>query len=277
MGYSFNLPKKLRYFFHIGYKGAQYHGWQKNGKVLSVQQVIEEKLAQVLKIETPINGCGRTDAQVNASQFFFHADIDQKCDETFLFRLNRILPEDIAVFEIIQMEGLPHARFDAIERKYDYFIHTQKDPFLSQNSSLHLNLNLNFEALKKATDLLIKYHDYRPFCTSPDKNEHTVCHVNKAVWYVKESGNQLRFQITSNRFLSKMIRILVGQLLKVGKGELSVDDFENYFIQKETPKILSPAHPQGLYLSKVTYPYLDLNPKTHFLGLDKIGENWKAI
>lgn len=267
----------MRYFFHIGYKGAQYHGWQKNGKVLSVQQVIEEKLAQVLKIETPINGCGRTDAQVNASQFFFHADIDQKCAETFLFRLNRILPEDIAVFEIIQMEGLPHARFDAIERRYDYFIHTQKDPFLSQNSSLYLNLNLNFEALKKATDLLIKYQDYRPFCTSPDKNEHTVCHVNKAVWYVKESGNQLRFQITSNRFLSKMIRILVGQLLKVGKGELSVDDFENYFIQKETPKILSPAHPQGLYLSKVTYPYLDLNPKTHFLGLDKIDENWKAI
>jgi tRNA pseudouridine38-40 synthase len=267
----------LRYFFHIGYKGEHYHGWQKNGKIISVQQIIEGKLAQILKTPTMINGCGRTDAHVNASQFFFHADIDKKLDETFLFRLNRGLPDDIAVFDIILLEGLPHARFDASERKYDYFIHTQKDPFLSRHSSLYLNLKLDFESLRKATDLLTKYQDYRPFCTSPDKNEHTICLVKDATWYLSENGNQLRFQITSNRFLSKMIRILIGQLLKVGKGDLSVADFENYFIQKETPKILSSAHPQGLYLSKVTYPYLDLKPKTQFLGLDKIDEKWSAI
>ena len=267
----------MRYFFHIGYKGQNYHGWQKNGKVSSVQQIIEEKLAQVLKLPVMINGCGRTDAQVNASQFFFHADIDERLDETFLFRLNRTLPDDISVFNIMLMEGLPHARFDAFERKYDYFIHTKKDPFLSNHSSLYLNMKLDLEILRKATELLTKYQDYRPFCTSPDKNEHTICHVNDAVWYISENGNQLRFQITSNRFLSKMIRILIGQLLKVGKGELSFDQFENYFITKETPKILSPAHPQGLYLSKVTYPFLDLPAATPFLGLDKIGENWKAI
>lgn len=267
----------MRYFFHIGYKGQNYHGWQKNGKVKSIQHIIEEKLAQILKFPMQINGCGRTDAQVNASQFFFHADIDKKLDDTFLFRLNRTLPDDIAVFEIIEMKGLPHARFDAFERKYDYFIHTKKDPFLNNHSSLYLNLNLNFELLKKASDLLTKYQDYRPFCTSPDKNEHTICHVKEASWFVNHSGNQLRFQITSNRFLSKMIRILIGQLLKVGKGELSLLDFENYFITKETPKILSPAHPQGLYLSKITYPYLDLEPKTSFLGLNKIGNDWKAI
>ena len=267
----------LRYFFHIGYKGENYHGWQKNGKVISIQHIVEEKLAQILKFPVMINGCGRTDAQVNASQFFFHADIDKKLDETFLFRLNRSLPDDIAVFDIIPMEGLPHARFDAFERKYDYFMHTKKDPFLSKHSSLYLNMNLDLALLKKATNLLTKYQDYRPFCTSPDKNEHTICHVSDAVWYVSKNGNQLRFQITSNRFLSKMIRILIGQLLKVGKGELSFDQFENYFITKETPKILSPAHPQGLYLSKITYPYLDLPLATQFLGLDKIGENWKAI
>ena len=267
----------MRYYFHIGYHGECYNGWQKNGEANSVQKVIEEKLAQVLKTTIPINGCGRTDAQVNASQFFFHADIDKIIDGSFLFRLNRILPDDIAVFEVIPMEGLPHARFDAVERKYDYFIHTQKDPFLYKHSSLYLDLKLDLKALKKATDLLCKYKDYRPFCTSPDKNEHTICHVKNAVWYVAENGNQLRFQITANRFLSKMIRILVGQLLKVGKGELSVTAFENYLLTKETPKILSPAHPQGLYLSKITYPYLDLAPETDFLGLDKISENWKAI
>jgi tRNA pseudouridine38-40 synthase len=267
----------LRYFFHIGYKGQNYHGWQKNIKVNSVQQIIEEKLSQILKFPVMINGCGRTDAQVNASQFFFHVDVDKRLEETFLFRLNRTLPDDIAVFNIILMEGLPHARFDAFERKYDYFIHTKKDPFLSNHSSLYLNLHLDLELLRKATDLLTKYQDYRPFCTSPDKNEHTTCHVNDAVWYVSENGNQFRFQITSNRFLSKMIRILIGQLLKVGKGELSFNQFENYFINKETPKILSPAHPQGLYLSKITYPYLDLQLATQFLGLDKISKNWRVI
>lgn len=267
----------MRYFFHIGYKGLNYHGWQKNGKVLSVQQVMEEKLGQILKYPIAINGCGRTDAQVNASQFFFHADIEKDCDATFLFRLNRILPSDIGVFDIIPMEGLPHARFDAIQRQYDYFIHTYKDPFLSDFSTQNLGLEIDVEKLKVATSLLLKYNDYRPFCTSPDKNEHTICHVSGAKWLISSNKKRLRFQISSNRFLAKMIRILVGQLLKVGKGELSLADFENYFINKETPKILSPAHPQGLYLSKVTYPYLDLKPHSDFLNLNFEESNWHLL
>lgn len=267
----------MRYFFHIGYRGANYHGWQKNSKVNSIQQVIEEKLSQVLKTPTFVNGCGRTDAQVNASQYFFHTDVDAECDETFLFRLNRILPDDIAVFEIIPIDGLPHARFDAIQRRYDYFIHTYKDPFFNVCSSQFLNLDLDFENLKQATSLLTKYNDYRPFCTSPDKNDHTICHVSEAHWLIKNNGNQLRFQISANRFLSKMIRIIVGQLIKVGTGKLSVDAFENYLINKETPKILSPASPRGLYLSKVTYPYLNLPPRTAFMGLDFEDDGWEMI
>lgn len=267
----------MRHFFHIAYQGKNYNGWQKQQDNFSLQQVLEERLSQVLKTPITIVGCGRTDAKVNASQFFFHADLAQAADENLLFRLNRILPPDIAVFDIIQMENLPHCRFDAIQRQYDYFIHTYKDPFLSDFSSLYLGLTLDFEQLKRATDLLSQYEDYRCFCTSPDKNEHTICRVSFAAWFVSEDGNQLRFQISSNRFLGKMIRIVVGQLLKVGKGELSVEDFESYLINKETPKILSPAHPQGLYLSKVTYPYLDLAPKTDFLGLQKVSKDWKLI
>ncbi|HEX7367661.1 MAG TPA: tRNA pseudouridine synthase A [Pelobium sp.] len=267
----------MRYFFHIAYRGAAYHGWQQNPTATSIQQVIEQKISQVLKTPVFVNGCGRTDAQVNASQYFFHADIEAACDETFFFRLNRILPDDIAVFEIIRMDGLPHARFDAVQRSYDYFIHTYKDPFLNLSSAQFLDLDLDFEKLKEATALLIKYNDYRPFCTSPDKNVHTICHVSAARWLKKASGRQLRFQISSNRFLSKMIRITVGQLINVGTRKLSVADFENYLINKQTPKILNLAPPRGLYLSKVTYPYLDLAPKTEFMGLHFGDDGWVEV
>lgn len=267
----------MRYFFHIAYRGANYHGWQRNVEVISLQQVVEEKITQVLKNPSFINGCGRTDAQVNASQYFFHADLEIECQETFLFRLNRTLPDDIAVFDIIPMEGSPHARFDATQRRYDYFIHTYKDPFLNVCSSQFLDLNLDFDKFKKATALLTQYNDYRPFCTSPDKNAHTICRVSEAKWLTKADGKQLRFQISSNRFLSKMIRIIVGQLIKVGTGEISVEAFENYLINKETPKILSLAPPRGLYLSKVIYPYLDLTPRTEFMGLNFGDDGWELI
>jgi tRNA pseudouridine38-40 synthase len=153
----------LRYFFHIAYQGKNYSGWQKQRHIFSVQQVLEDKISQVLKTPIAIIGCGRTDAKVNASQFFFHVDIEASVDEYFLFKLNKALPPDIAVFDVILMKGQPHCRFDAIQRKYDYFIHTYKDPFLSDCSALYLNLNLDFEQLKKATDLLVQYKDYRCF------------------------------------------------------------------------------------------------------------------
>ncbi len=267
----------MRHFFHIAYQGKNYNGWQKQKDNFSLQQVIEDKLSQVLKTPIVIIGCGRTDAKVNASQFFFHADLEKIYDEHLLFRLNRILPADIAVFDIISMENLPHCRFDAIQRQYNYYIHTYKDPFLSDFSALYLGLNLDLIKLKKASSLLTQYEDYRGFCTSPDKNEHTICRVSEAKWLIAENGERLCFQISSNRFLSKMIRIVVGQLIKVGKGELSVEAFEQYLINKETPKILSPAHPQGLYLSKVTYPYLDLSPKPSFNNFHSENNTWKVL
>jgi tRNA pseudouridine38-40 synthase len=229
-----------------------------------VQQVLETALGQLLKSPVNIVGCGRTDAQVHASQFFFHADIEKEWDFDLLFRLNKILPDDIAVFDIIRMDGLPHARFDAIQRSYDYFIHTYKDPFLSNFSSLYLETNLNLDKMMAAVALLPLYNDYRAFCKMPERIEHTICNVSSAGLYVDGSGDKIRFHISANRFLSKMIRIIIGRLLEIGRGDMSVDEFESYLISKETPKIIIPAYPQGLYLSKITYPYLDLPARTTF-------------
>ncbi len=254
----------MRYFFHIAYHGTNYCGWQKHPDGLGVQQVLETALGQLLKITINIVGCGRTDAQVHASQFFFHADIEKQWDFDLLFRLNKILPDDIAVFDIIPMDGLPHARFDAVQRSYDYFIHTYKDPFLSNFSSLYPEAGLNFDKMKAAVALLPQYNDYRAFCKMPDRIEHTTCNVSSAGLYVDNTGDKIRFHISANRFLSKMIRIIVGRLLDISRGDMSVDEFESCLISKETPKIIIPAYPQGLYLSKITYPYLDIPARTTF-------------
>ncbi len=269
----------LRYFFHIAYHGTHYSGWQKHPGVLNVQEVLQTALSRLLKYPVDINGCGRTDAGVHASQYFFHVDIEKEWDFDLFFRLNKILPDDIAVFDIIPMQGLPHARFDAVQRSYDYFIHTYKDPFLSGFSSFYLDHQLDLDKMKAATALLPLYNDYRGFCKTPDRNDHTICNVSSAGLFIDASGDKLRFQISANRFLSKMIRIIMGRLLEIGRGQMSVDEFEHYLINKETPKIIIPAYPQGLYLSKVTYPYLDMPQRTSFSAILQNNNDveWQAL
>jgi len=269
----------LRYFVHIGYNGLQYNGWQKQAGVSNIQGVIENALTGIFKIPVAINGCGRTDAQVHASQFFFHMDLAQDWDFDLVFRLNKMLPMNIAVYDIIPMEGNPHARFDAVQRAYDYFLHTYKDPFLNGLSSYYLLDKLDYSQMQAAVALLPLYKDYRAFCTHPDKYEHTLCFVRSASLMVDQNGEKLRFQISSNRFLGKMIRIIMGQLLKIGKGLMSVDEFESHLISKQTPALITPAHPQGLYLSKVTYPYLDLKPRADFSAIlqKQADMNWTKL
>ncbi len=267
----------MRYFLHIGYHGAQYSGWQKHPGMLTVQQVMETAISKVLKTPVAIIGCGRTDAQVHASQFFFHMDIEGGLGFDPLFRLNKLLPPDIAIFDIIAMEGLPHARFDAIQRTYDYFIHTYKDPFLNRFSSMYLEKNLDVDKMKAAASLLPLYNDYRAFCTSPDKNEHTICNVTSAALFTDQTGNRLRFHISANRFLGKMIRIIVGRLLDIGTGVSSVDEFEGQLTNTKTANNIKPAYPQGLYLSKITYSYLNLPPHTTFISMLQHDVCWQEI
>jgi len=254
----------LRYFLHISYNGNNYRGWQKLPGIISVQQVIETTLSQVLKEAISIVGCGRTDAQVHASQFFFHFDIDQEWDFDLLFRLNKCLPKDITVYDVIRMNGLPHARFDAIQRSYDYYIHTQKDPYFVGLSSFYPLTNPDLKKMKEAIDLLTRYNDYGCFCKSPLKYSHTICIISEAKLFSDIHHSRLRLHISANRFLAGMIRIIMGKLLEIGNGELTVAEFEQYLKKKVTPKTIIPVYAQGLYLSKVTYPYLDLPPRSIF-------------
>jgi tRNA pseudouridine38-40 synthase len=248
----------LRYFFHIAFIGTNYIGWQKLPGITTIQQTIEDAVSKVIKQQITIVGCGRTDTGVHASQYFFHADINQPWNNDYLYRINKCLPDSIAVYDIIPMNGLPHARFDAIQRQYDYYIHTYKDPYLSNVSSLYLINDLRIDKMQQAVELLPKYNDYHAFCKSPTKNKHTICEVSEASLHVNDKSNRYRFHITSNRFLSGMIRIIVAKLLEIGQGELSVEAFEDLLKGKKAATNIKLAYPQGLHLSKITYPYLDL-------------------
>ena len=203
----------MRYFLHIGYNGNNYRGWQKLPGIISIQQVIETTLSRILNEPVSIVGCGRTDAQVHASQFFFHFDFGKEFNFDLLFRLNKCLPHDITVYDVIRMEGLPHARFDAIKRSYDYYIHNHKDPYLIGLSSFYPVSNINLTKMGEGVSLLTNYNDYRCFCKSPLKYEHTICNVSKAQLFSDIHKTRLRFHISSNRFLAGMIRIIDGKLL----------------------------------------------------------------
>ncbi|MCY1514224.1 tRNA pseudouridine synthase A [compost metagenome] len=265
----------MRYFFHIAYNGSHYNGWQKHPKAHSVQEVIEKKLSEVFKLPLTINGCGRTDAKVHASQYFFHVDIEPSWDFDLVFRLNKLLPHNIAVFEVIPVAEKAHARFDAVQREYSYYLHTYKDAFLSQLSSFYLLPHLNINEMARAAALLPNYTDYRAFCTSPDKYDHTLCYVKQASIAISPDEKQLRFHITANRFLTRMIRIIMAKLLLIGQGLMSVDEFEDLLRTCQIPSTLEAAHPTGLYLSKISYPYLNIPAQRSFCGVADL--NWVRL
>lgn len=261
----------MRYFFHIGYDGTHYGGWQWQVDVESVQGKIEEVLKNVFKKDIVVYGCGRTDSGVHASQYFFHIDIDEAIDFDFKFRMNKNLPDDISVWDILEMKDNQHARFDAISRTYDYFIHFNKDPILKKYSSYYDYKSLNTEAMRTAASLLMKYDDFRSICRQPDLHNHTICKVTYAHLYVDELNERMRFTITANRFLRGMVRLCVSFLLQIGRGQMSLEEFEFMLSNQIVRPVNRISHPNGLYLSKVEYPYLSIPSRTDLCYFLKTG------
>jgi tRNA pseudouridine38-40 synthase len=247
----------LRYFVHTGYNGTNYKGWQRQPGVTTVQEVLENAFQSVLEQSIACIGCGRTDAGVHASQYFFHFDCMEPLPEDFIFVINKVLPDDIAIFDIIAVDGYPHAQYSATQRTYEYLIHTQKDPFIAPLSALYLLPHLNFGAMCMATSMLLAYDNYSAFCRSPLKNKSNTCTIESAQLFTNDRNDKLRFQIKSKRFLQGMVRLIVQRLIDVGTGEISIMEFEAYLAGTVTPKKVRAAYPQGLYLSKVIYPFLN--------------------
>ena len=267
-----------RYFFHIAYKGTNYRGWQKQSKVATVQQLIEDRMQSVFKRKVHCLGCGRTDAEVHASQYFFHADMQETIHEDFLTVFNKILPGDIVLYDIIPVSGTPHAQYSALERTYDYFFHTQRNPFLADISSYYEFDHFDLVEMNRAAKILYNYKDYRAFCKTPDRHDNTLVNVKDVKIFCNQDQTRYRFQITADKFLKNMIRIIVHNLMEIGNGKLSIEEFENFLIQNRPPKYFNLAYPQGLYLSKIKYPFIDIHSKTEMFSPVFLSENqWELL
>ncbi|MGL1885888.1 MAG: tRNA pseudouridine(38-40) synthase TruA [Reichenbachiella sp.] len=262
----------MRYFIHLGFDGSNYSGWQRQEQTRNtVQEVIEQTLARLFKKGVSAYGCGRTDTGVHASQYVIQINLDEAPSFDLKFRLNKNLPDDIAVFEIIAVNEDQHCRYDAVSRTYDYFILWKKDPVLIRYSSFYEDLTLDFNLMRKAAALILEVRDFKPLCKQPDSYNNTLCQVSKCDLFINEEQGRMRFTITSDRFLRGMIRICVFFLLEVGSGKMTLDEFREILYQEKESKEKAPAYPNGLFLSRVEYPYLELNDSNNLIRMLKVG------
>lgn len=242
----------MRYFFEIAYHGKNYAGWQNQANAITIQSIIENALSQIFRKEIKIIASGRTDTGVHCEQQFFHCDLDKPFEyENMIIKLNSFLPRDIVVKSIRKVKPEANARFDAVERTYDYRITRKKNPFL-EGLAWHYFRPVDVQTMNKAAALLIGEHDFECFSKVHTDVNHFLCNIKKAGW--KEDGEMLEFTITANRFLRGMVRSIVGTLIDVGSGKTSMKEFQSIIHSRDRKKAGPNVPPQGLYLTKIKYP-----------------------
>lgn len=248
----------MRYFFEISYNGKNYNGWQSQHNGTGIQAVIEDALSKILREPIQIVGSGRTDAGVHCEQQFFHTDIETSFDHGILQqKLNSFLPHDIAIRTIRAVSQNANARFDAIDRTYHYHIVREKDPF-AYGLAWHFFKPLNVQTMNEAAALLVGKQDFECFSKVNTDVNHFLCDIKRAEW--KEESNRLVFIITANRFLRGMVRAIVGTLVSVGTGNISISRFTEIVQSRDRKQAGANVPAQGLFLVSVTYPDHLFNP-----------------
>lgn len=243
----------MRYFIELSYRGTAYHGWQTQPNAVTVQEEITKALSTILRTKIEIVGSGRTDTGVHAAQQYAHFDFEGIIEEDLMRRLNGFLPESIRIIRIFEVEPEAHARFDATSRTYRYLISQVKQPFhpkLCYTFSKELDVDL----MNEACQILFDYKDFECFSKVHTDVKTFLCDIHFAEW--KYEDDLLVFTISANRFLRNMVRAIVGTMLLVGQKKISLDDFRNIIESKSRKQAGSSAPAEGLYLTKVEYPYL---------------------
>jgi len=242
-----------RYFIYLGYNGKNFCGWQIQPNGITVQQSIEKALATLLRQPVPIVGAGRTDAGVHARLMVAHFDwVEPITDLAFLTeKLNRLLPKDIAVYRIVPVRKEAHARFDAISRTYRYYITTKKDPF---NYELVYKIpgTLDFSMMNEACKVLFEYIDFTSFSKLHTDVKTNNCRIMYANW--EKEKEVWVFTIQADRFLRNMVRAIVGTLIEVGRGKLSIEGFREVIQLKDRGKAGTSAPGHALFLEDIIYP-----------------------
>jgi len=250
----------MRYLFQCAFKGTRYHGWQRQPEVPSIQESIELAIQKVLQISTSIHGCGRTDAGVHASQYFFHTNLSQIDTAELLFILNKNLPSDIRILDIMAVPDTFNAQLHAVSRTYRYYCHFHPDPFLN-DLSFYLAYEPDVDIMQKAIKEFEGEHDFRSFCIAPERQEKTTCYMSEAQFSCSPDGKKACFEFTADRFIRGMVRLLVGNILELGAGRSSLDELSLMLHEKKEPSHFNLAFPQGLYLAGVSYREINLPVK----------------
>lgn len=243
----------MRYFAELSYKGTAYCGWQRQPNAPSIQQTIEEAISTILRERIEVVGAGRTDTGVHASFYVAHFDTTLAIEnpESVVYHLNALLPEDIAFGRIYAVSNEAHARFDATEREYRYYIHTRKDPF-TRATTWQLTTPLDVKAMNRAAALLLTTEDFTTFAKLGSNNTSNICHIFRAEWVEIECG-MLVFIFRANRFLRNMVRAVVGTLVDVGRGKITPEEFGEIVASRDLSRSSSSAPASGLFLTDVKY------------------------
>lgn len=248
-----------RWRLDLCFDGTAYHGWQRQPNARSVQQTVEQALATMLRHDVAVTAAGRTDTGVHARQMPIHFDTPCTLQTTQLvYKVNRLLPDDIAATFAVPVPNIWHARFSATERTYHYYVHLGKQPFL-RGQSLQLHHALDMEAMNTAAATLLAVSDFGAFCKSGSDVKTTLCEVRQAEW-IAAGTDRWYFRITANRFLRNMVRAIVGTLIDVGRGKTTIQQFAHIVDQRQRTQAgdSMPAH--ALFLEHVGY---DALPTTH--------------
>lgn len=237
-----------RYFLEVAYKGTRYSGFQKQENANTVQAEVE-KAFQILQGE-PVNlvGSSRTDAGVHALQNYFHFDYEELHPQ-FLYKMNAIMPEDIAVKNVHILPADAHSRFDAVSRTYEYRIYRTKDPFLP-GAALYYPFKIDFELMTEAAKLVKQKHSFFAFCKTNTQVKNFNCTIHRSEWM--RGDNTIIYTIQGNRFLRGMVRLLTASMLRVGRKKMTIEEFAKFFVSAEKCGYSLP--PQGLYLTEVNFP-----------------------
>ena len=242
----------MRYFIYFSYDGTNYHGWQIQPNANSVQEELQKALTTLLRKDVEVVGAGRTDTGVHARFMAAHFDYDAPVDfHQLKYKLNRLLPRDIAVSNIEQVADDMHARFSAVSRTYRYYVTTCKDPF-NRNYSWQTHFELDFALMNEAAALLGDYEDFGAFCKSHSDVKTTLCDVMYAKWH-QTSDDSWYFEITANRFLRNMVRAVVGTLVEVGRHRMTIDDFRKVIEGKKRTEAGESMPGHALFLERVEY------------------------
>jgi len=254
----------MRFFIKLSYRGTHYNGWQIQPSDPSVQETIQGGLSKILRTPIEITGCGRTDSGVHARDYIAHFDTQQEFLERFdqpyqkdiLKRINKYLPDDIAISNISEVAEDAHARFDATHRAYEYHIVFAKTPF-ETDTAYHFPFiqAVDFEKLQTAAKLLLDYDAFFPFCKTNTQVKTMQCELFRSEWEVKKEAGRMIFHIAANRFLRGMVRLIVGMCLNVAIGKVNLEDVRKAMDDQARLARSWSAPPNGLYLVDIRYPY----------------------